>query len=348
MQEVIPVGQGATLLAGADTDCAFATGTRLTRRQALASAAGAFVMSPGVARAAADQLRVGKTIINSFPMAGVDVGKEAGIFASENIDVIISAFRGDGQIQQALTAGALDIGFGSGPGMGYASKGVPAHAVAVMANAPRNMCLVVPKSGPVKTVADLKGQKIGVSTAGSLTDWLVRAIAVREGWGPDGIQTVPMGEVRTRNIAMKAGELQGSITAIEEGYDFEGQGAGKILMNFGEITPDFITHAIFATDALIDKNPDLVRRFLRAWFKTVIYIRDNRAAAVRIIARATNYSEAIVDQSYDTEMSMISFDGSFSPKAVETIRASLKDLGIADSAPEASTMFDPRFTPVKL
>ena len=69
-------------------------------------------------------------------MAGVDVGQQAGIFTAENIDVTISTFRGDGQIQQALTAGAIDIGFGSGPGMGYASKGVPAHAVAVMANPP--------------------------------------------------------------------------------------------------------------------------------------------------------------------------------------------------------------------
>jgi ABC-type nitrate/sulfonate/bicarbonate transport system substrate-binding protein len=247
-----------------------------------------------------------------------------------------------------LTAGAIDIGFGSGPGMGYASKGVPAHAVAVMANPPRNMCLVVPKGGPVKTIADLRGKKIGVSTAGSLTDWLVRAISAREGWGPDGIETVPMGEVRTRAVAMKAGELQGSVTAIEEGYDYKAQGGGDILMNFGEIAPDFHTHVIFATDALIKNNPALLRRFLHGWFKAVAYIRDHRAEAVRVIAKATNYPDKIVDDSYDTEMSMISFDGAFSPKAVDAIRASLKDLGITDTVPPASAMYNPDFAPVKL
>ena len=58
--------------------------------------------------------------------------------SSVGLDVEISTFRGDGQLQQALAAGSVDFGFGSGPGMGYASKGVPAHAVAAVANRPAN------------------------------------------------------------------------------------------------------------------------------------------------------------------------------------------------------------------
>ena len=320
---------------------------RLTRRAAMTGAALACGLGAGPARAA-DTLRVGKTIINSFPMAGLELGKEQGIFAAENIEIVISTFRGDGQIQQALTAGAIDIGAGSGPGMGYAAKGVPARAVAAMASAPRNMTLIVPKDGSVKTVDDLRGKRVGVSTAGSLTDWLVRAIAAEKGWGADGIQTVPMGEVRTRNIAMKAGELEGSVTAIEEGYDFEETGAGKILMNFGDIAQDFHTHVIFATDALVKSRPEVLRRFLRAWFKTVAFMRDNRAATVKSIAKTTNYSEKIVDLAYDIEMGMISFDGAFSPKALEVLRLSFKDLGVLDYAPEIKDIYNPDFAPVKL
>ncbi len=320
---------------------------RCTRRRTLALGGLASLCAIAPARAA-DTLRVGKTIINSFPMAGAELGKEQGIFAAEGIDIVISTFRGDGQVQQAMTAGAVDIGFGSGPGMGYAAKGVPARAVAAMASEPRNMSLVVPKGGPVKTVDDLRGKRVGVSTAGSLTDWLVRAISVKKGWGPEGIQTVPMGEVRTRNIAMKAGELEGSVTAIEEGFDYEDQGAGKILMNFGDIAPDFHTHVIFATDSLIGKNPDLLRRFLRGWFRTVAFMRDNRGATVKSIARTCNYPEKIIDLAYETEMSMISFDGAFSPKALELLRHSFRELGVLDSVPETKDIYNPGFTPVKL
>ena len=320
--------------------------TRVSRRQILAFSVAAACLHVSAAEAA-DTLRVGKTIINSFPMAGAELGVEQGIFARENLDVVISTFRGDGQIQQAMTANAIDIGFGSGPGMGYAAKGVPARAVAAMASEPRNMSLIVPKDGPVKTIDDLKGRRVGVSTAGSLTDWLVRAISVKKGWGPEGIQTVPMGEVRTRNIAMKNGELEGSITAIEEGYDYEQQGSGKILMNFGDIAPDFHTHVIFATDTLVKNRADVLRRFLRGWFKTVAFMRDNRAATVKSIAKTTNYSEKIVDLAYDTEMGMISFDGAFSPKALELLRHSFKDLGVLDSVPEVKDIYNPNFAPVK-
>ena len=318
---------------------------RRSRREVLVGA-GAMALMPGAARAA-DALRVGKAIASSFPFAGLELGKEQGIFASENLDVTISTFRGDGQLQQAFAAGALDVGVGSGPGMGYASKGVPAHAVASLASEPRNMALVV-MNPALKTVDDLKGKRIGVSTAGSLTEWLARAISVRKGWGSEGVEVVPMGETRTRNAAMKAGDLQASVTSTEEGLELQEQGVGRVLMNFGDIVPDFHTHVIFASDALIKQKPDTVRRFLRGWFKTVAFMRDNRAATIKSIARTMNLSEKVVDMAYETEMGMMSFDGAFSAKAVEIIRGSLKDLGITDTAPAAAAMFDPTFTPVKL
>ena len=318
---------------------------RRSRREIIAGAA-AMALTPTVARAA-DPLRVGKAIASSFPFAGLELGKEQGIFASENLDITISTFRGDGQLQQAFAAGALDVGVGSGPGMSYASKGVPAHAVASLASEPRNMALVV-MNPALKTVDDLKGKRIGVSTAGSLTEWLARAISVRKGWGAEGVEVVPMGETRTRNAAMKAGDLQASVTSTEEGLELQEQGVGRVLMNFGDIVPDFHTHVIFASDALIKQKPDMVRRFLRGWFKTVAYMRDNRAATVRSIAKTMNLSEKVVDMAYDTEMGMMSFDGAFSAKAIEIIRGSLKDLGITDTAPAAAAMYDPGFTPVKL
>ena len=318
---------------------------RRSRREVLVGA-GAMALMPGAARAA-DALRDGKAIASSFPFAGLELGKEQGIFASENLDVTISTFRGDGQLQQAFAAGALDVGVGSGPGMGYASKGVPAHAVASLASEPRNMALVV-MNPALKTVDDLKGKRIGVSTAGSLTEWLARAISVRKGWGSEGVEVVPMGETRTRNAAMKAGDLQASVTSTEEGLELQEQGVGRVLMNFGDIVPDFHTHVIFASDALIKQKPDTVKRFLRGWFRTVAFMRDNRAATIKSIARTMNLSEKVVDMAYETEMGMMSFDGAFSAKAVEIIRGSLKDLGITDTAPAAAAMFDPTFTPVKL
>ncbi len=319
----------------------------VSRRWLLMSGAAGALALPSLNVRAAEPLRVGKAIVSSFPFAGLELGKEQGLFAGENLDVTISTFRGDGQMQQALAAGAVDVGVGSGPGMGYASKGVPARAVASLASEPRNMCVVVTDPA-MRSVADLKGKRIGVSTAGSLTEWLARTLATREGWGAEGVEVVPLGDSRTRNAAMKAGDLQGSVTSTEEGLSLEEQGVGRVLLNFGDIVPDFHTHVIFASDAMIKQKPDTVKRFLRAWFKTVAFMRDHRDATVKSVAKTMAVSESVVKAAYDTEMGMMSYDGAFSPKAVETIRGSLKSLGIVDTEPAASAMFDPDFTPVKL
>jgi NitT/TauT family transport system substrate-binding protein len=295
----------------------------------------------------ADVVRIGKAVSTSFPFSGLELGKEQGFWASEGIDLQISAFRGDGQLQQAFAAGVLDFGLGSGPGMGYVVKGVPARAVATVAAEPRNMSLVVTNNSPVKTIDDLKGKRIGVSTAGALTDWLARRLAVDKGWGRDGVEVVPLGDLRTRLAAMKSGELDASVTATEESLQLQEQGAGRMLMTFGDAVPDFHTHVLFAADVLRQKNADLVKRVLRAWFKTAAFMRANRAATVKSVAKTMGLSEKVVDMVYDEEIKMLSFDGTFSPKALDVIRLSLKELGILDQVPAAKDLYDATFTPVK-
>jgi ABC-type nitrate/sulfonate/bicarbonate transport system substrate-binding protein len=294
------------------------------------------------------KVRVGKAINSSFPFAGLELGVRQGVWRSLGLDVEISAFRGDGQMQQALAAGSIDFGFGSGPGMGYAAKGVPAHAVAVIANRPANMALVAAKDGGVRTVDDLKGKRVGVSTAGSLTDWLTRNIAVSKKWQPSDIQIVPMGEMRTRLAAMRSGELAAAVTSVQEAYQIQDRGQGTVLMTFGEVVPNFHTHVVFARDAIIRTDPDLVVRFLKGWFTVAAYMRDKKAETVKSISNTMRLPENVIDQTYAIEIGMMSFDGQFDPKALEVIRLSLKDLGISEVAPAISELYNGRFVPVRI
>ena len=294
------------------------------------------------------KVRVGKAISSSFPFSGLELGVKTGIWKAAGLDVEISTFRGDGQLQQALAAGSIDFGFGSGPGMGYAAKGVPAHAVAAVANKPANMALVVGKASGVTTIAGLKGKRIGVSTAGSLTDWLARNIALSNKWKSSDIEILPMGDMRARLAAMRSGELTAAVTSVQEAYEIQDNGQGMVLATFADVVPHFHTHVVFARDALIKGNPDLVRRFLRGWFTVAAYMRDHRAEAVKAAADTMKLDPKVIDQTYPIEISGMNFDGSFDPAALDVIRASLKDLGILDTAPPVSAMLAPGFTPVKV
>jgi len=325
---------------------------RISRREILAlSACGVVFASRPPALAAPEQLRtvrVGKAIISSFPFAGIELGVKQGIWKSVGLTVEISVFRGDGQLQQALAAGSVDFGFGAGPGMGYAAKGVPAHAVAVVANRPANMALVVAKNSRITTLQGLKGKRIGVSTAGSLTDWLTRNIAISQKWKPTDIEIVPMGEMRTRLAAMRTGELAGAVTSVQEAYEMQDNGQGAVLTTFGDVVPHFHTHVIFARDELIQKDPDLVRRFLKGWFTIAAFMRDHRAETVKANAATMHLSEKVIDETYNIETGMMSYDGQFDPQALNVIQHSLKDLQILDFQPDIAKLYNGKFVPVRI
>src|SRR5262249_59729871 len=93
--------------------------------------------------------------------------------------------------------------------LGFRAKGAPAIGVAAMYGPPMNLALVLPFDTSIKTVSDLKGKRIGVTTAGSLTDWLVRELSRQQGWGSDGIPILALGPIQPPPAPIPRGELAG-------------------------------------------------------------------------------------------------------------------------------------------
>ena len=323
----------------------------MSRRDLLAGSAALVLAagSPALAQTAApDVVRVGKAVYSSFPFALVDVGNDAGIWKALNIQTDITNFRGDAQVQAGIAAGSIDIGLGSGPSMVYRSKGVPSIAVAVMAGRPLDMALVVAYNSPIKSVAGLKGKNIGVTTAGSLTDWLARQVSAGQGWGPDGVNILPLGAMETRVNALGSGQITASVHDLTEAYEIEHQQKGTILTLFGDIVKDFDTHIIFASDTMVNQKTAVLTRFLKGWFQCVAYTRKNKDAAIKTIAKVMHVDEAIVAKSYAPDMAMISNDGAFSQSALEVVRKSVADLGMYDQPLDLKNMYTSKFVPVKV
>src|SRR5262245_30794520 len=314
------------------------------RRGAVAVAA---LLVSCTAAPALDKVRVGKAVPNSFAFSGVEVGIESKMFEQEGLELEVSAFRGDAQLQQALTAGSIDFGFGSGPGMGFRVKGVPAVAVAAMYGPPANLALLVLANSPIRSVADLKGKRIGVTTPGSLTDWLVRELSRQQGWGSTGIQIAPLGQMQARLAAMDRGELDGTVQEAANGYELEEAGRTRNLLLFGDIAKHFYTHVIFATNDAIGKRTELVEKFLRAWFKTVRFMKANRDATIRTAGRTIEVRASVMPKVYDTQIASFSDDGSWDPAALDVIRHSLNELGILNRVPEAKELYTDKFVPVR-
>jgi ABC-type nitrate/sulfonate/bicarbonate transport system substrate-binding protein len=316
-------------------------------RHKSALALAALVLFAGSPVLALDKVALGKAVPNSFAFGATEVGIEAKIFEREGLTLEVTSFRGDAQLQQALAAGSIDVGLGSGPGLGFRAKGAPAIGVAAMYGPPANLALVLPLNTAIKNIGDLKGKRIGVTTTGSLTDWLVRELSRQQGWGSDGIQILALGAMQARLAAIQRGELDGMVVESATGYELEEMGKARNFLLFGDIAKDFHTHVIYATDDMIERRPELLRRFLRGWFRTIAFMRANKDFVVQSEAKTIDVNPAIAARIYDAQVGGFSTDGTFNPVAIEVIRHSLKELGILNAVPEAKTIYNDKFVPVK-
>src|SRR5262249_39050853 len=121
---------------------------------------------------AQEKLRVGKAVAESIAFIPLNVGLEHGLFKRHGLDVEITAFGGGARLQQAMAADSIDVGGSAGPELGLVDKGPPVRGVAMPFGPPVYLVLLVRPDEDIKTIADLKGRKLSVSSARSLTGWL--------------------------------------------------------------------------------------------------------------------------------------------------------------------------------
>lgn len=296
---------------------------------------------------AAESLRVAKVVPFAWTFTPLDIGMQNGIFAKHGLDIQASASAGDAKLQQLLTSGSIDIGIGSGPGMAFSVKGVPAKAVAAMYGLPRNMAVMVGYDSPIKTVDDLKGKKFGVTTVGSLTAWIGERINEKKGWGSGGIDIVPIGGMPPARAAIKTHQIDGYIGALESGYMLEEGKEWRVITAATPFVDHFITHVIFARNELIAQHPDTVRAFLEGWFDTIAFMKSHKDKAVEISAKVINISPAVASRVYDEQIGGFSTDGTFDPQAVAVLKKSYIEMGLLKETPDDKALFTTQFVPVK-
>jgi NitT/TauT family transport system substrate-binding protein len=293
---------------------------------------------------AGDHLRVAKPAAIGFGFSLLEVGISAGIYKKYDLDIESIILEGSAKQQQAMAAGAIDVDLGAGTDLAFIAKGVPEKAVAALAGPPLNFVVMVKSDGRIKTVADLKGKRISASTVGSVTYWFASQLSRRQGWqGADALTIVPLGNFDAARAALMTGNIDAISATLEGALLLESQGAGKLLIDFGDFIKPFLTHAAYATNDLMAQHPGALRRFLKAWFETVIWMNAHKEEGLRYSSEATKLPLAIASKAYGAEMPMFFTDGHFDLKAVEIVKNSLLETGQIDKFPDNKDLLTEEF-----
>ncbi len=293
-------------------------------------------------------LTVGKAAANSDAIIPVNVGDQVGIFKKHGLKLKIVDFSGGSKMAQALAAGSIDIGDGAGTEMVLTYKGVPAKAICESAGPLSFLAIGVPKDSPIKSIDDLKGKKIGISRAGSLTDHIAHDLAKQKGWGEDGITTVAIGNGSAGIVAaFRQHLIDADISVTSLFLTMEEKGTGRLLAPVSKFMGANASGTLFASDKLMKENPEAVRAFVAGWIDTIAWMRSHKAETVKIESKLVGFPESVMAKEYDITIGMFTDDCRFDQESLKNLKETFVKLKEMPASADMSKLYTEEFLPKK-
>jgi NitT/TauT family transport system substrate-binding protein len=295
---------------------------------------------------ATETVRLGKAFGGDFYFAMAEVGQAAGIFAKHGIKLQIADFGGAAKLQQALAGGAIDIGLSAGTDMILTLRGAPMKAVGAGYVGVSLVAIVGPHS-KIKGVQDLKGTTWGVSSRTSVSGFVPVAMAIKEGWGPDGVKLVPGTPPAQALALVKRGDLDATPMDGTRAAGLQAKGEVRIVFDFNKAISNYLMYAIYASNAFAAQHPAALKDFLAAWYDTIAYAQSHRAETVKTIAATIHAPAKFAEMTYDKEVHAFSTTGTFPPAVIDYMSRAFVIAGFVKTPPDLSKTYTENFLPKK-
>jgi NitT/TauT family transport system substrate-binding protein len=228
----------------------------------------------------------GKNLLYYLPLT---IAEQLGYFKAEGLDVTIVDFAGGSKALQAVVGGSADVVSGAFEHtINMQFKGQPMRAFVLQGAAPQIVLGVNPKTLPnFKTVADLKGKKVGVSAPGSSTNVMVNFALAKVGLKPSDVSIVGVGTGNGAVAAMRSGQIDAMsnldpvITLLQRSGDLkivsDTRKVAESERVFGGPMP---AGCLYAPQAFIDKNPATTQALTNAMVRALKWIQTAGAADI--------------------------------------------------------------------
>lgn len=302
------------------------------------TAIGISLLAPAGARAAEPEqskvtIGIGSQILNYMPMA---LGQSLGFFKQEGLDVRIENFQSGGsKALQALVGGSVDgvVGFYDHT-IQMQAKGKEIRCVFLLNDVPGIVFGVRSDlADKIKTGADLKGLKIGVTTPGSSTDVIARYYVKKSGLEARDVSVIAVGSGAPGMVA-----LQNRTVDVLGYYDptatlLARKGAAKVLFDgrtvegsreaFGGVYP---TACLYLNESFIEAHPETVQRLADGLLRTARYLHST---PVETVVNAIPAGYKVEDRGLMIDImkasgALFSPTGQFDPATLETPLAVLR------------------------
>ena len=243
------------------------------------------------------------------------VADRSGYFSQEGLSVKLIFFQSGVQLAQSLVSGNTQIGMGSAPELISAvNAGVQMRAVWGISNKMPYALISTPQ---IRTVGDLKGKKVAVSSRGALSEFLASYVLKHHGLDPQrDVTYLPIGGVPTRFAAVQTGSVDASLISAAH-FEKARQSGLNLLFMLEELLPEWPLDIIYVReDFLANRQPDF-RAFLRAYRRGVAASKKNPDEAIAALQKSLRFDRAVATEGYHAYVSSLPDDGRIAEKGLE-------------------------------
>jgi len=276
----------------------------------------------------AEKLRLSVSSVDSSFLT-VAVADKRGFFKEQGLEVEVIRMAAPISIT-ALANGDIDYTMIFASVIRGAMRGMPIKVTASFLDGSTHALIARPE---FKSVKDLRGKTLGVSTVGATSDLTARMMIRHFGVDPDKeMKIVALGSDRARFAALKEGIVD--IAVISPPADAEGKKIGMNVLARAYELFNFPFVGLGANVKKLKERPDEVKRMLKALTRANRYIRENREGAIQTLAEWSKSTKEAAAASYDGTYKVFNLDGSIPEDGLRLmVDQAKKDMKIAREVP---------------
>ena len=253
---------------------------------------------------ALDRIRIAVSNPN-MPNLTVSVAQKKGFFKDENIDAEIIRMNPNVAIT-ALATGDIDYCQLFGAVVGGAIAGLPVRIVTGFLD---NWPMTLIAQPEYKSLKELKGKTLGVSSYGATPDVGARMMLKQIGLDPEKeIKVLALGSDAARIMALKQRVVDLIVISPPADSQMEKQGYRILARAYELFTFPYL--GLGTQLRKIKEKPDEIRRAIKATIRTNRFIRDNRDEAVQTLVDWGKVERDYAYASYDALRNLFNADGS--------------------------------------
>jgi NitT/TauT family transport system substrate-binding protein len=239
--------------------------------------------------------------------------ERAGFYNQERLRVEMIYMRSPVAIP-ALSTGHIQYTTHFGSVVSAAVKGFPVRVIFSTSDKQLFSFVVERKIG---SIADLRGKSIAISNPLGTNAYVTNEILRMHGLEPNkDVNFLYLAEESSRVAALKNGLVAGAVLIPPASIAMRSEGY-KILLDTAQYF-ELPLSSLSTSQEMIQKHPDEVKAMVRASYRGLRYIKENRDGAIDLISSLLRVDRKIAAETYDHTAHYLSDDGVSSEKAIRT------------------------------